>query len=482
LNTQSDFDAPLESLQQSHKKGPAINSVLELNPEVRQIANALDAERANKGPRGPLHGIPVLLKDNIDTGDKMMTTAGSLALVGSPATRDATVVKRLREAGAIIFGKTNMSEWANFRGFPSTSGWSARGGLTRNPYILDHNPCGSSSGSAAATAANFCAAALGTETDGSIVAPASICGVVGVKPTVGLTSRAGVIPISHTQDTIGPLTRTVADAAAVLSVIAGADPLDPATQKNADQTAVDYTKFLDNTGLRGARIGIPRRVYYGYNAPADKIAEMAIKSLKDADAVVIDPADIPTASQLNSDRSEFTVLLYEFKASINTYLASRPGVQVRSLNDLIKFNDENADQELLYWGQQYFIAAQQLGPLTETAYLRALETNQRLARKDGIDAVMDRLQLDALVAPTVHPAWVTDLILGDRFLGSSAKPAAAAGYPAISVPAGFVFGLPVGITFMGRAFSEAKLLKLAYAYEQATKLRRSSEFMPNIKT
>jgi amidase len=473
-------DLYLARIEALDKNGPQVNAILEINPDARGIATLLDRERETKGRRGPLHGIPIFLKGNIDTADSMMTTAGSLGLLGWSAPQDATVAKKLRDAGAIILGKTNLSEWANFRSTHSTSGWSGWGGQTRNPYILDRNPCGSSSGSAVAVAANLCAASLGTETDGSIVCPASTNGVVGIKPTVGLTSRAGVIPISHTQDTVGPHARNVADAAVVLGALTGVDPRDPATQASGGKLLADYTRFLDPNGLKGARIGIPRKVYYGYSDEVDRIAESAIQAMQDAGAIVIDPADIPSAEQINSDPAEFEVLLFEFKADLNAYLAGRTDLAVHSLAELIDFNEAHATTELKYFGQEIFLSAEAKGPLTDAAYLAALEKSHRLSRQEGIDAVMDKLQLDALVAPTGIPAWPTDLINGDHFLGGSSSPAAMAGYPLITVPAGFSFGLPVGITFMGRAFSEPTLIKLAYAFEQATKARIPPRFLPTM--
>ena len=472
----------IERIQALDKKGPNLQSVIEINPDAVEIAQQLDRERAATGPRGPLHGIPILLKDNIATLDKMETTAGSLALLGARPPRDAFVAQRLRAAGALILGKTNLSEWANFRSSNSSSGWSGRGGQTRNPYILDRTPCGSSSGSAVAVAANLAAAALGTETDGSILCPSSINGVVGIKPTVGLTSRAGVIPIAHSQDTVGPFGRTVSDAAAVLNAITGADSHDPATQTSVNHSHIDYTKFLDANGLTGARIGVCREVYFGYSARTDAIINAGIEQMAALGATIIDHANIPTAQQMSSSQSELHVLLYEFKADLNVYLNELTESSVRSLADIIAFNDAHAAQEQPYFGQEIFLQAEQTTGLTDPLYLNALAENHRLARQDGIDAVMDEYRLDALVMPTRGPAWCIDWINGDHDIGGSAQAAALAGYPAISVPAGFVFGLPVGMTFMGRAFSEPTLIKLAYAFEQATKQRRPPQFLPTLST
>jgi amidase len=460
------------------KHGPAVNSVIELNPDAQAIADSLDKERKEKGPRGLLHGIPVLIKDNIDTGDKMQTTAGSLALVGPPASSDAFVVQRLRAAGAVILGKTNLSEWANIRSSHSVSGWSGRGGLTRNPYALDRNPCGSSSGSGAAAAANLCAVAVGTETDGSVVCPSNANGLVGVKPTLGLASRRGIIPIAHSQDTPGPMARTVRDAAILLSAMAGIDDQDKYTAESAGKAATNYTQFCDAAGLKGARIGVGRK-YFGFNEAVDKLMEEAIAAIKQQGAVIVDPADIPTFGKFGD--TELTVLLYELKADLNDYLAGRPNAPVHSLKDVIDFNEHNRAKEMPYFGQDLFLQAQVKGSLTEKEYLDALEANHRLARKEGIDAVMDEKKLDALIAPTAGPAWLTDLVDGDHASGDASTAPAVAGYPHITVPAGFVFGLPVGISFFGRAWSEPTLIKLAYAFEQATKARRKPQFLPTAK-
>ncbi len=455
-----------------------LHSVLEVNPDALEIAAELDEERQRSGPRGPLHGIPILLKDNIDTGDRMLTTAGSLALVGSRPAQDSTVAERLRKAGAVILGKANLSEWANFRSTHSISGWSARGGQCQNPYRIGHNPCGSSSGSAVAVSTNLAAAALGTETDGSIVCPAATCGIVGIKPTVGLVSRAGVIPIAHSQDTVGPMTRTVADGAALLGALTGLDPRDRATQSSAEHFTADYTQFLDRDGLVGARIGVARERYFGYHTETDAVIEQAIGAMQAAGAVIVDPANIPTATDDRVRESELVVLLYELKADMASYLATRvPGradlPQSRSLADLMAFNRAFPDLELELFGQELFEMAWQKGDLDDAVYREALALGRRLAGPEGIDAVMDAYRLDALVAPTGAPAWANDPKLGDRYVGGSSRPAAVAGYPLITVPAGFVEGLPVGITFMGGAWSEPTLIRLAYAFEQATLARRA---------
>jgi amidase len=463
----------IERIERFDRKGPALNSVIELNPDALSLAAALDRERKDGRVRSPLHGVPILLKDNIDTADRMQTTAGSLALVGTPAPRDAFIAARLREAGAVLLGKTNLSEWANFRSTHSSSGWSGRGGQTRNPYAVDRNPCGSSSGSGVAVAANFAAAAVGTETDGSIVCPSSASGIVGIKPTLGLVSRSGIIPIAHSQDTAGPMARTVADACALLGALTGIDPRDRATQSSAGKSHADYTRFLDAGGLRGARIGVARK-FFGFSDRVDKLMADAIDALKRAGAIVIDPADLPSHGKY--DDSEFEVLLYEFKADLNKYLAERGGGVPRSLKEIIDFNERNREREMPYFGQEIFLKAQAKGPLTDKAYLAALAKNHRLARAEGIDAVMTRHRLDAIVAPTGGPPWTTDLVNGDHFSGGSSTPAAVAGYPNINVPAGYVYGLPVGISFFGRAYSEPVLIRLAYAFEQATRHRRPPQF------
>jgi amidase len=457
------------------KKGPGLYSVIEMNPDAERIAVALDRERKEKGPRSPLHGIPILIKDNIDTQDRMMTTAGSLALVGAKPQRDAFVAQRLRDAGALILGKTNLSEWANFRSTKSSSGWSGRGGQTKNPYVLERNPCGSSSGSGAAVAANLCAAAVGTETDGSVVCPSSANSLVGIKPTVGLVSRSGIIPISHSQDTAGPMARTVSDAAILLGAMTGIDPRDEATNESRGKSVADYTQFLDKDGLRGMRLGIARK-HFGFNERVDKLVNDLLAEMKKLGAVLVDPSDIPTTGKF--DDSEFEVLLYEFKADLNTYLAGLgPTAPVRSLKDVIAFNEKNSAREMPYFGQDIMTKAEAKGPLTSKPYLAALRKNHLLTRAQGIDAVMKKNRLDALVAPTGGPAWPTDWINGDHFTGGYSSASAVAGYPHITVPAGYVFGLPVGISFFGGAYSEPKLIKIAYAFEQATKVRRPPQFL-----
>ncbi len=463
----------LERIGDIDTRGPALNSVIELNHDALAIADSLDAERQSKGPRGPLHGIPVLIKDNIGTADRMMTTAGSLALLGFTPAKDSGVARRLRESGALILGKTNLSEWANFRSSHASSGWSGRGGQTHNPYAYDRSPCGSSSGSGAAVSASLCAVAVGSETDGSIVCPSSANGVVGIKPTVGLVSRAGIIPISHSQDTAGPMGRTVADAAALLGALAGADRDDSATKAPGRKAAADYTKFLDRSGLRGARIGVVHKSY-DFSESIATVLRAALDAMKHEGAVLIEPVEIASLGKF--DDSEMNVLLYEFKHDLNAYLASAgPRAPVHSLKEVIAFNQEYADKELAYFGQDLFVQAEKKGPLTDKVYQDALAKNHRLTRTEGIDAVMDKYRLDALVAPTAGPSWLIDLVDGDHDTGGTSS--LAAGYPNINVPAGFVFGMPVGISFFGRAWSEPTLIKIAYAFEQATHRRRPPGFL-----
>jgi len=440
---------------------PRLHAVLETNPDALAIADRLDAERKAGRVRGAMHGIPVLVKDNIATGDHMMTTAGSLALTGVTPPRDAPLIARLRAAGAVILGKTNLSEWANIRSNQSSSGWSARGGQCANPYALDRNPCGSSSGTGAAIAANFAAVGIGTETDGSIVCPSGACSLVGVKPTLGLLEGAGIIPIAHSQDTAGPMARTVADASVLLGALA----------------ARDYSASLDPAGLRGARIGVARKKFFGYSPEADALVEAAIDVLRRQGAVIVDPADIPHIGEY--DDSELLVLLYELKADLAAYLAAwAPGASVKSLADVIAFNEANKSREMPYFGQELFIQAQAKGPLTDPAYRDALAKDQRLSRTEGLDVAFAQNTLDAIVAPTGSPPWPTDLVNGDHFLGASSTSAAVAGYPSVAVPVGYAFGLPVGMSFIGRANDEATLLKLAYAYEQAAKPRVPPRFLP----
>ncbi|MGA7623901.1 MAG: amidase [Candidatus Acidiferrales bacterium] len=465
----------LARIETIDKNGPEINSVIEVNPDALAIADTLDKERKETGARGPLHGVPVLLKDNIDTADRMMTTAGSLALMGAKPPKDSFVAHRLRESGAVILGKTNPSEWANIRSSHSTSGWSGRGGLTRNPYALNRNPCGSSSGSGAGVAANLCAAAIGTETDGSIVCPSSGNGIVGIKPTVGLVSRGGIIPISHTQDGAGPMCRTVRDAAILLGALTGVDADDSATPASQGKSFRDYAQFLDANGLRGARIGVVRK-YFGFNEGVDVLMERAIEVLKKQGATVVDPANITTIGK--TGENEEIVLLYELKEDLNAYLARlKPGAPVHSLQDVIEFNERHREDEMPYFGQDMFLKAEAKGPLTTKEYRDALENNLRLARQEGIDATMDKFNLHALIAPTGGPAWLTDLIDGDNAGGQSSTAAAVAGYPSVSVPAGLVMGMPVGISFFGRAWSEPVLIRFGFAFEQATKARRPPRFL-----
>jgi amidase len=457
------------------KQGPSVNSVIELNPDAPSIAAALDRERQDKGPRGPMHGIPVLIKDNIDTADGMMTTAGSLALVGSKPLKDSFVAQRLRSAGAVILGKTNLSEWANIRSSHSTSGWSGRGGLTKNPYALDRNPCGSSSGTGASVSANLAACGIGTETDGSIVCPSSSNGLAGIKPTVGLISRSGIIPISHSQDSAGPMCRTLWDAAIMLGALTGVDPEDPATAASAGKSYTDYTQFCDPNGFKGARIGVARK-YFGFSDAVDALMEQSLDVLRKQGATLVDPADIATFGKF--DETELLVFMYELKADLNAYLVRLgPTAPVKTLQEIIEFNDRNRQKEMPYFGQDLFLKSQSKGPLTDKQYTDALARNHQLARIEGIDATMDKYHLDAIVAPTGGPAWLTDLINGDHVAGGSSNAAAVAGYPNINVTAGYLWGLPVGISFFGRAWSEPTLIKLAYSFEQATKARQAPRFI-----
>jgi len=464
----------IESLD---RQGPTLRHVIETNPEAFAIADALDAEWKGGRARGPLHGIPVLVKDNIDTADRMTTTAGSLALEGSRPARDAFVVERLRAAGAIILGKSNLSEWANFRSTHSSSGWSARGGQGRNPYATDRTPSGSSSGSGGAAAASYCAVAVGTETDGSVTSPAAACSLVGMKPTIGLVSRSGIVPIAHSQDTAGPMTRTVTDAAILLGAMAGADARDAATVSRRNAPPIDYTRFLDPAGLKGARIGVARKRYTGYNTHADAAFEQALRAMAGLGAILVDPADIATAGQF--DDAEYEVLLYEFKADLEAYLRALPAsARARTLADLIAFNRAHAEREMPYFGQEIFEQAEKKGPLTSAGYRAALRKCRDLARTKGLDATFAKYHLDALVAPTQGPPALIDLVNGDPSGASSTSPCAVAGYPAITVPMGYSFGLPLGITFMGLAWSEPALLKYAFAFEHETKVRRPPRFLP----
>ena len=473
FTAQSLTESYLARIDAVDRNGPAINAVIELNPDALKIAAELDRERKAKGPRGPLHGVPVLVKDNIDTAN-MSTTAGSLALVGAPAPKDAFLVARLRAAGAVLLGKTNLSEWANFRGEHSTSGWSGRGGQTKNPYALNRNPSGSSSGSGAAAAACLCAVAVGTETDGSIVSPSSINGLVGIKPTVGLVSRSGVIPISASQDTAGPMARTVRDAVLLLNALAAADSADAATA-GAPNPRPDYTRSLDKNGLRGVRLGIARKSF-GFSGAVDKLMEQCIAAMKSAGAEIIDPVEIPPDGKISEPENE--VLLYEFKAGLNAYLKVRG--RTETLASLIAFNEKNRTRELNHFGQELLLKAEKKGPLTEAAYLKARAECLRLARTEGIDAACSKYRLQALVAPTSCLAWLTDYINGDSGNGGCSTPPAVAGYPHITVPAGLVHGLPAGISFFGPAWSEPVLIKVAYAFEQITQARRKPTFAPAV--
>ncbi len=463
-------------IQQLDRSGPTLRAVIEVNPDAPALAATLDTARVHTSSRSPLYGMPLLLKDNIDTADRMRTSAGSLALVAAPAPRDAGVVTRLRAAGAIILGKTNLSEWANFRSTHASSGWSARGGQTRNPYVLDRSPCGSSSGSGAAVAAGLAVAAIGTETDGSIICPAAMNGIVGIKPTLGLVSRSGIVPISHSQDTAGPMARSVADAAALLTVIAGSDPRDPATA-DADAHATDYTRYLDAGALRGKRIGVVRALA-GYSKDVDHLLEQSIATLRAAGAVVIDPVVVPHLKDYGA--AETSVLLYEFKHDLDAYLTTRDGLPVHSLADLIKWNRTHAATEMPWFAQELFEQAQAKGPLTDDVYLKALKKSKRRSGPQGIDATLAANQLDALLAPTQGPAWPIDLVNGDREGDSAYSPAAVAGYPSITVPAGFIHGLPIGMLFFASKWSEPTLIGIAYDFEQRTQAWQAPQFLDTV--
>ena len=468
----------LERIELIDRDGPKLNSIIELNPEALAIAEQMDHERAQGKVRSQMHGIPILIKDNIDTADLMMTTAGSLALEGWHAKEDAFVTARLREAGAVIMGKTNLSEWANFRSTHSSSGWSSRGGQTRNPYALDRTPCGSSSGSGVAVAANLCAAAVGTETDGSVICPSHINGIVGIKPTLGLVSRSGIIPISHSQDTAGPMARTVADAAILLGAMTGVDPKDSPTQDSQGRAHTDYTQFLDRDGLKGARIGVARN-FFGQNPKLDAVIEECLKVLKAQGAELIDPVEVENAAKLGE--TEIEVLYYDFKADLNAYLAGVGPGYPQNMEELIAFNEKNKDRVMPYFGQEQMLKAQEKGPLEEDAYKKALDTSLRLSRAEGIDMAVTKHNLTAIVAPTGDPAWLIDLVNGDA-PGSSGctTPPAVSGYPHITVPSGFVHGLPVGISFFGPAWSEPALIKIAYAFEQATQCRKPPQYLKTV--
>jgi amidase len=465
----------LARIAQMDKAGVALNAVIELNPDALAIADQRDAERKAGNARGPLHGIPVLVKDNIGSADKMRTTAGSLALANSTPAKDAFIIERLRAAGAVLLGKTNLSEWANYRSTHSVSGWSGRGGLTRNPYVLNRNTSGSSSGTGAGIAATFATIGIGTETDGSIVSPSSICGIVGIKPTVGLWGRSGIIPISSSQDTAGPMARSVADAAALLGPLTGVDPRDSATNASRGKSAAAYEKFLDPAGLKGARIGVARELA-GFNDLVDARFDEAIAAMRSAGATVIDPVKMATAGKYGE--AEGVVLDYEFKAGLNAYFASLGSdAPVKSLAELIAFNEREKAREMPWFAQETFIRAEKCGPLTDKKYLDARAKCIRLSRTEGIDAVMSTHKLDAIILPTNAPAWTTDLLNGDHVTGGDSSFAAVAGYPSITVPMGFAGELPVGLSFVARAWEEGKLITLAFAFEQATKLRREPKYL-----
>ncbi|MHA2302120.1 MAG: amidase [Candidatus Thorarchaeota archaeon] len=469
----------LERIRSIDSNGPQLNSIIELNPDAISVAEELDAERKEKGPRGLMHGIPVVLKDNIDTADKMMTTAGSLALLGSIPARDAFVVERLRSAGAVVLAKANLSEWANFRSKHSSSGWSSRGGQTLNPYALDRNPCGSSSGSAVAVAADLCSVAVGTETDGSVICPSHANGIVGIKPTIGLVSRSGIVPISHTQDTAGPMGRCVTDAAILLGAMTGVDSRDPVTEEGKSKAHPDYSQFLDPKGLKGARIGVVRNLF-GFDERVDEIMDASIEIMRKNRAEIVDPTEIPSAKELWE--TELEVLHHEFKADLNAYLAGLgPDAPVKSLEEVIEFNDNNRDRTMPFFGQDLMLESQKKGPLDTKEYVEALEKCKKLAKTEGLDPVLKDNKLDAVVAPSGGPAWLTDHVTGDHFSGGSSSLAAVSGYSSITVPAGYIHGLPVGMSFIGGAFQESVLIRLAYSFEQASSIRKPPKFKPTVK-
>ncbi len=472
-------DLYLKRIEEIDKNGPKLNSVIEVNPEALAIAEQMDKERSEGSIRGPLHGIPIMIKDNIDTGDQMQTTAGTLALEGSKAAKDAFIIKKLREAGAVLLGKTNLSEWANFRSTRSSSGWSGRGRQTRNPYILDRNPCGSSAGSGAAVSANLCAITIGTETNGSIVCPSSTNGIVGIKPTVGLWSRSGIIPISHTQDTAGPMARTVADAAALLGPLTGTDENDAVTKNSEGKAHTDYNQFLDIQGLQGKRLGVLRD-NMGFHEKVDEILEETFEIMKAQGAELIDPVELKTSREYG--QAGFQVLLYEFKDGVNKYLAGLgENAPVKTLQEVIEFNKANAAKSMPYFQQEILKMAEEKGDLESPEYKEALDTILKISREEGIDQTMAEHQLDAIIAPTGGPAWPIDVITGDYFGGGSSTPAARSGYPNITVPAGYVHGLPVGISIFSAAYKEPELIAMAYAFEQASKVRKAPQFLPTFE-
>lgn len=477
LTSRSLTEIYLKRIEEIDRNGPGLNAVIEVNPEALDIAEMLDAERKSSGARGPMHGLPVLIKDNIDTADKMHTSAGSLALANSVPLKDAFIVERLREAGAVILGKTNLSEWANFRSTRSSSGWSSRGGQTHNPYVLDRSPCGSSSGSGVAVAANLCTVAVGTETDGSIICPSAMNGIVGIKPTIGLVSRSGVIPISHSQDTAGPMARTVTDAVLLLNVLTGYDPADERMKK---RDSVDYTQSLQPDRLEGTTLGVARFTM-GVHEKVDEVMEAAFEVLKSKGATLV---DLESLAPESFGDAEFEVLLYEFKSDLNAYLASLgENAPFKTLEELIAYNKNNKDKAMPFFGQELFEMAQKKGALTDKTYLEALEKSKRLAGAQGIDAAIQKHRLDAIIAPADALPWAIDLVNGDHYLmggKASYSPAAVAGYPNITVPAGFAHELPVGISFYGAAFSEPVLIGLAYSFEQATKARRAPRYLPTV--